>query len=171
MKTKTYKVIGSSLFVWIATYGLSKTQLQHKIEHFSQAIKHKQLEDIHWFDDALVVLKQHIQDGKTVIIATAAPEILAQTLIRSIGLNICVIGTPIKKIWGGWVGYAHCRHIEKVQRLHLMGVQQPWYASYSDDLEADYPLLKHGQHAYLINSKTPHHLLPTEFKITMLQWS
>lgn len=170
MKIKKYKIIGSSLFLWVATFGLDKKQLQTQIKQFAQDIKLGHIKNVYWYNDGLMTLKQHLKEGKTVIIVTAAPEILAQALIHSLDLSVSVLGTPLKRRLGGWVGYAHCRHMEKVKRLSLIGVKQPWYASYSDDLIEDYPLLSHCKYPYLINNKQDH-LQPDQLNITSLEWS
>lgn len=170
MKTKKYKIIGSSLFLWVATFGLNEEQLLSQIKQFAQQIKLGQIEHLHWYNDGLETLKQHLQEGKTVIIVTAAPEILARALIQSVDFSVTVLGTPLKRKLGGWVGYAHCRHIEKVRRLKLIGITQPWYASYSDDIKEDYPILSHCKYPYLINNKQ-NHIPTTALNITPLEWS
>ncbi|ENV32683.1 hypothetical protein F960_03190 [Acinetobacter gerneri DSM 14967 = CIP 107464 = MTCC 9824] len=52
---------------------------------------------------------------------------------------------------GGWVGEIHYRHEEKLRRLQLIGINQKWLATYSDDIEEDYPILENSKYPYLIN--------------------
>ncbi|WP_336039014.1 haloacid dehalogenase-like hydrolase [Acinetobacter calcoaceticus] len=152
MKIKKYKSIGASLFLWLATVGLSDTELQESFIKFSEKIKAKSYDDLYWFMDGIQEMDKHIENGKKVIIVTAAPEILATVLVKSIGMNVNIIGTPLKKKIGGWIGGEHCRHKEKVRRLELQGIKGPWFATYSDDIEDDYPILINSKNPYLINS-------------------
>ncbi|MND71916.1 hypothetical protein D3C80_634550 [compost metagenome] len=84
-------------------------------------------------------------------IATAAPEKLANILLGSINLDVQIIGTPLQKRLGGWVSGIHCRSEEKVRRLNKLNVNQPWFATYSDDIEDDLPILMGAKLPYLIN--------------------
>ncbi|NUG02892.1 haloacid dehalogenase-like hydrolase, partial [Acinetobacter oleivorans] len=152
MKIKKYKSIGASLFLWLATVGLSDTELHESFIKFSEKIKAKSYDDLYWFMDGIQEMDKHIENGKKVIIVTAAPEILATVLVKSIGMNVNIIGTPLKKKIGGWIGGEHCRHKEKVRRLELQGIKGPWFATYSDDIEDDYPILMNSKNPYLINS-------------------
>lgn len=159
IKIKRFKGIGASLFLWVATFGLTKQQLQNKFNDFSLNLK-----NIEWFEDGLKKLKFHIAQQQRVVLVTAAPEWLAQSLITSIGLNIEVLGTPLKPKLGGWVGGTHCRHQQKVERLKTIAITAPWLATYSDDVVDDYPILSRAQTGYLINSKAT----STQFKV--LTW-
>jgi len=152
MKIKKYKSIGASLFLWLATVGLSDAELHESFIKFSEKIKTKSYDDLYWFIDGIQEMDKHIKNGKKVIIVTAAPEILATVLVESIGINVNIIGTPLKKKIGGWIGGKHCRHKEKVRRLELQGIKAPWFATYSDDIEDDYPILINSKNPYLINS-------------------
>lgn len=153
MKIKKYKLAGVSLFLWMATFGLSNQQLEKSFVEFSENIKKNSINDLYWFNDGIDELKAHINNGREVIIVTAAPEFLASILIRSIGVTAVVIGTPLIKKLGGWVGRKHCRHNEKIRRLALIGIKGPWYATYSDDINDDYPILLNSKNPFLINSK------------------
>lgn len=147
MQIKRFKGMGASLFLWVATLGLSEQQLKAQFSYFAHHLK-----NIHWFKDGLTTLKQHLAKNRRVIVVTAAPEWLAQALIHSLGLDIEVLGTPLRHKFGGWIGGKHCRHQEKVNRLNIIGVTALWLSTYSDDLKDDYPILISSQNAYLINS-------------------
>ena len=151
MQIKRFKGFGASLFVWVATFGLSEHQLKTNFSKFAHALK-----GLNWFEDALATLNEHLAQNKRVIVVTAAPEWLAQALISSLHLNIEVLGTPLKPVLGGWVGGLHCRHEQKITRLKEIGITAPWFATYSDDIEDDYPILSHCENAYLINSNAQH---------------
>lgn len=164
MKIERYKAKGISLFFWLATYKLSKIQLIHSFENFAQEVKTHHSK-IRWFKDGINELNKHLISNRHVIVVTASPEWLAQTFINSLNLPIEVLGTPLIQQYGGWIGGKHCRLEEKVNRLKARQIQIPWFATYSDDLKDDYPILSLGQSAYLINSKAN----TSEFK--HLDWS
>ena len=151
MQIKRFKGFGASLFVWIATFGLSEHQLKTNFSNFAHHLK-----GLHWFADALTMLNEPLAQNRRVIVVTAAPEWLAQALISSLHLNIEVLGTPLKPVFSGWVGGQHCRHKQKITRLKEIGITAPWFATYSDDIADDDPILSHCENAYLINSNAQH---------------
>ena len=148
MQIKLFKGLGASLFVWVATVGLTEHQLKQNFSTFVHQLK--------WFKDALITINEHLAQNRRVIVVTAAPEWLAQAIISSVGLPIEVLGTPLKPILGGWVGGKHCRHQEKIVRLNQIGVTAPWFITYSDHAKDDFPILINSQYAYLINASTQH---------------
>ncbi|MEB5477840.1 HAD family hydrolase [Acinetobacter pollinis] len=156
MKIKKYKSIGASLFLWVATLKMSEESLKESFRKFSLDVKDQNVSDVEWFKDAINELNNHIESGRKVIVVTAAPEILAQELLESIGIHVTVIGTPLRKKFNGWIGGKHCRHNEKVRRLKLIGINGPWHATYSDNIEDDYPILKNCKYSFLINSDDKH---------------
>ncbi|WP_269913868.1 haloacid dehalogenase-like hydrolase [Acinetobacter sp. HY1485] len=151
MQIKRFKGFGASLFVWVATFGLSEHQLKTNFSNFAHHLK-----GLHWFADALTTLNEHLAQNRRVIVVTAAPEWLAQALISSLHLNIEVLGTPLKPVFSGWVGGQHCSHEQKVTRLKEIGITAPWFATYSDHIKDDYPILSHCENSYLINSNAQH---------------
>lgn len=170
MKIKKYKSIGASLFVWVATYGLDEDKLQENFKDFAMEVKSNPINKIHWFDEGIAEIKSHLENKRKVILATAAPELLAKVLIRSINLDteIEVIGTPLRRKLGGWIGGVHCRHKEKVRRLKLIGVSPKWLATYTDDIEEDYPILINARTQYLVNhNKNNNHTLEN---VKILEW-
>ncbi|AOA58589.1 HAD family hydrolase [Acinetobacter larvae] len=116
--------------------------MKNSLIKFSENIKADYFDELHWFKDGIHILNEHVKNGKKVIVVTAAPEKLASVLVASIGIQAKVIGTPLKRKIGGWVGGKHCRHDEKLRRLKLCGVKGPWYATYSDDIEDDFRACK-----------------------------
>lgn len=151
MKVKKYKSKGASLYFWIATYGLNEKQLENSFEKFSININDNYSNTIYWFENGITEIKNHLSDGRSVFIVTAAPEKLANVLFNATNLNVQIIGTPLQKRLGGWVSGVHCRSYEKVKRLNKLDIKQPWFATYSDDIEDDYPILANCKNPYLIN--------------------
>ena len=170
MKIKKYKYLGASLFLWVATYGLNEKQIEESFKEFANRVKENAIHDLYWFKDGISELETHLNENRHVIIATAAPERLAIALFNSIGLNVHVVGTPLKKNMGGWMSGIHCRYSEKVRRLQLIGIHPQWFATYSDDIEEDYPILVNSKYPYLINANKPKIVCKELDHIHELKW-
>ncbi|MBJ9702337.1 haloacid dehalogenase-like hydrolase [Acinetobacter calcoaceticus] len=151
MKFKKYKSRGASLYLWITTYGLNEEELEYSFKIFSNNIKDTTSDSLYWFQQGITEVKDPLANGRIVFIATAAPERLANVLLGSINLDVQIIGTPLQKRLGGWVSGIHCRSEEKVRRLNKFNVNQPWFATYSDNIEDDLPILMGAKLPYLIN--------------------
>lgn len=151
MKFKKYKSKGASLYLWIATYSLNEQELEYSFKNFSKNINETTFSSLYWFEQGIAEVKDHLANGRIVFIATAAPEKLANVLLDSINLNVQIIGTPLQNKLGGWVNGIHCRAEEKVKRLNKLDIKQPWFATYSDDIEDDLPILIGAKLPYLIN--------------------
>ncbi|MGE9819179.1 haloacid dehalogenase-like hydrolase [Acinetobacter baumannii] len=151
MKFKKYKTKGASLYLWIATYSLNEQELEYSFKNFSKNINETTSSSLYWFEQGIAEVKDHLANGRIVFIATAAAEKLANVLLDSINLNVQIIGTPLQNKLGGWVSGIHCRAEEKVKRLNKLDIKQPWFATYSDDIEDDLPILIGAKLPYLIN--------------------
>lgn len=171
MKFKQSKSFGASLLLWIATYGLSAIQLEENLNAFAVNVKKNLMPKLYWFEDGVSVLKNHLQEHRVIFIVTASPEPLANALLKSIGLDVKVVGTPLKRKMNGWIGGAHCRHHEKLRRLSLIGICPQWYATYSDDIDEDYPILQGANSAYLINANQKKKPMSELKNIYYLQWN
>ncbi|MBR7735877.1 haloacid dehalogenase-like hydrolase [Acinetobacter nosocomialis] len=152
MKFKKYKSKGASLYLWIATYSLNEEELEYSFKNFSKNINETTSGSLYWFKQGIAEVKDHLANGRIVFIATAAPEKLANVLLEPINLDVRIIGTPLKNKLGGWISGIHCRSEEKVRRLNKVDIKQPWFATYSDDIDDDLPILMGAQKPYLINS-------------------
>ncbi|MCU4442242.1 haloacid dehalogenase-like hydrolase [Acinetobacter pittii] len=151
MKFKKYKSKGASLYSWIATYGLNEEKLEYSFKNFSKNIKNNSFNSLYWFEQGINEVKDHLANRRIVFIATTAPEKLANVLLDSINLDVRIIGTPLQNKLGGWISGIHCRSEEKVRRLNKLDIKQPWFATYSDDIEDDLPILISAKLPYLIN--------------------
>lgn len=151
MKFKKYKSKGASLYLWIATYDLNEEKLEYSFKNFSKNIKNNSFNSLYWFEQGINEVKDHLANRRIVFIATAAPEKLANVLLDSINLDVRIIGTPLQNKLGGWISGIHCRSEEKVRSLNKLHIKQPWFATYSDDIEDDLPILISAKLPYLIN--------------------
>ena len=170
MKFKKYKVLGVSIFLWIATYGLSRKQLEENFKIFAVEIKNNSIPNLYWFKDGVSELNSHLIEGRHIVIATGSPELLAKELLTSIGLDVRCVGTPLKNKIGGWVGGTHCINEEKVNRLKLIGINHIWFATYTDDIKNDYPILINSKYPYLINGGKQKKLSKKLKNIRYLEW-
>ncbi|WP_254627316.1 haloacid dehalogenase-like hydrolase, partial [Acinetobacter lactucae] len=151
MKFKKYKSKGASLYLWIATYGLNEEKLEYSFKNFSKNIKNNSFNSLYWFEQGINEVKDHLANRRIVFIATAAPVKLANVLLESINLDVRIIGTPLQNKLEGWISGIHFRTEEKVRRLNKLDIKQPWFATYSDDIEDDLPILISAKLPYLIN--------------------
>ncbi|NUF17376.1 haloacid dehalogenase-like hydrolase, partial [Acinetobacter lactucae] len=150
MKFKKYKSKGASLYLWIATYGLNEEKLEYSFKNFSKNIKNNSFNSLYWFEQGINEVKDHLANRRIVFIATAAPVKLANVLLESINLDVRIIGTPLQNKLEGWISGIHFRTEEKVRRLNKLDIKQPWFATYSDDIEDDLPILISAKLPYLI---------------------
>ena len=170
MKFKKTKEIGISIFLWIATYGLSKDQLQEEFRTFSIRIKNNSIPNLTWFQDGLLEIKAHLDQERRVILATGTPELLAKELLSSMDLDIEAVGTTLKNRNRGWISESHCVNEEKVRRLKKLNIQN-WLATYSDDIKQDYPILMNGKYAYVINDKKSKQISYKLQNLQFLEWN
>ncbi|MNG76436.1 haloacid dehalogenase-like hydrolase [Serratia plymuthica] len=170
LKSKRFKSTGASIFFFIASFRMKEKEMMDSFFLFSSKIRDGKINGVNWFKDGLLELLKHREEGRRVIIATAAPELLAYKIIEAINLNLEVIGTPLSKtLFNGWVAGNHCRNEEKVRRIKMKGIYPKWHSTYTDDIDDDYPILINSENPYLINSKCKHgHVVKN---LNLLNWS
>lgn len=167
---KKRRALGISLFLWIATYGLTEEQLKQSFQSFAISIGNRTAHDLHWFAQGIAEIHTHLTQGRRVIIATAAPQMLAEQLMQSMHLDVHVIGSTLNRKVGGWICSCHCRHEEKLRRLKQLDIQIPWQATYSDDVQEDYPILINSLQAYSINANQHKSIKKPIKGLKNLQW-
>jgi len=106
---------------------------------------------MHWFDDGMKTLRQHIARGDRVVVVTAAPTWLAERLLVSHDHDLEVIGSSLRKVGGGWILERHCRGGEKCRMLVEAGYGEAWRYAYSDS-DDDAPMLARAKEAFLVNA-------------------
>ncbi|MBO9546781.1 MAG: haloacid dehalogenase-like hydrolase [Caulobacter sp.] len=119
---------GASFLLWIATAGLCETGLRRPCDQFGESFRTGR-NALSW------------RAGDRVVVVTAAPAILARTLIGPLGHPIEVLGASLKRRAGGWVADIHCRHQRECQALAEAGHGEYWGYAYTDSLD-DLPLLR-----------------------------
>lgn len=161
--------IGGSMFLWIASFGLSEPELRWSFEQFASEL-HLQ-GSVSWRPAGIACLEAHIANGEAVLIATAAPEWLAQSLSKTLACQPSVIGSRLVRFLGGWIADYHCRHLAKCNAIQDAGYGEHWCTAYSDS-EDDGPLLARASQAFLVNGcdRTRNQLLKQKVVVTNLCW-
>lgn len=167
---KPSRTLGASMFLWLASCMSPEQQLIADVYHFALKVKNNTLHDLHWFDLGIAEIRLHQQQGRSIVIATAAPEVLVKQLLDVMDFQVQLVGSELTYKYGGWVCTSHCRNEVKVQRLKIIGVNAPWFAAYSDDLEQDYPILVNSVQPYLINAKNKQRVKPALKNLKHLNW-
>ena len=140
---------GASIVLWITTYGFDRSALGEGIETFATRFE-RGLQGLHWFDDGMERLREHIAHGDRVVVVTAAPQWLAERLLAAFGSDVHVIGSSLRRAGGGWIIQRHCRGAEKCRMLLEAGYGEAWRYAYSDS-EDDSPMLALAKEAFLVN--------------------
>jgi phosphatidylglycerophosphatase C len=139
---------GASILLWIATVGLSERGLWESYARFGERFRDG-ASALTWRSGGMATLDEHLQAGDRVVVVTAAPTLLAQALIGSLGRPIEVLGTSLKSRGGGWVADVHCRNQRKCQALAEAGHGARWTYAYTDSLD-DLPLLRGAERPVIV---------------------
>ena len=141
--------VGGSIFLWIATVGLTELELRSSFGSFAaNASKGK---GVAWRTAGVAELERHSRNGATVLIATAAPTWLAESLAETLPLRVPVVGSSLTRFMGGWIANYHCRHEAKCDAIRRAGYGERWAVAYSDSAD-DGPLLARATTAFLVNA-------------------
>jgi phosphatidylglycerophosphatase C len=146
---RSTRKLGASLFLWIATWGMSEADLHSSLSDFAQRVRAGGLR-VAWRAGGLTILERHVQAGDRVVIATAAPAWLAEALFELRATHIAIVGSRLRKLAGGYVCDRHCYAAEKCRALSDAGYSSRWQYAYTDTL-ADRPLLERAEHGFVIN--------------------
>jgi len=140
--------LGASIFLWIATAGLSERGLRESCARFGETFRANG-SALDWRAGGLATLRKHLDVGDRVVVVTAAPVLLAEALIAPLGHPIQVIGTSLKRRGGGWIADVHCRNQRKCQALAEAGHGARWAYAYTDSLD-DLPLLRGAERPVIV---------------------
>lgn len=161
--------IGGSIFLWIATIGLTETALRHSFALFATNVSEGK--GVAWRTAGIAKLEKHIIRGETTLIATAAPAWLAESLIETLPFQVPVVGSVLSRYLGGWVARYHCRHQAKCDAINRAGFGERWAVAYSDSAD-DGPLLARATSAFLVNasSQTTRRLARLSVRVEQVAW-
>lgn len=136
-------------WLWIATVARSDIDIGQRLNAYV---------DSHLGADSGAVLaagvsrvREHLDRGDRVVVASAAAEPLARRLLVCVGLgDLPVVGSPVRRVRGGWTLTAHCWGPFKPDLLAAAGIPGPYRAAYSDSF-VDLPLLRLAVDPVLVN--------------------
>lgn len=135
--------------VWVATLGCSTADLCELVEAHVEEIFAGG--DPVFLNQGLERLRQHIDHGDRVVVATGCIEVLALALLRRAGFDdVVVVGSSLKRQRGGLVRHEHCFGAGKISMLAARGYAAPWAVTYTDH-PCDLPVLELARERFLVN--------------------
>jgi len=108
-------------------------------------------EGVAWRTAGIAELEKHSRNGETVLIATAAPAWLVESLAETLPVRVPVVGSSLTRFMGGWIANYHCRHEAKCKAIQRAGYGERWAVVDSDSAD-DGPLLARATTAFLVNA-------------------
>jgi len=137
--------------VWLATFGRSPVALSALAEQHIDSLPLRH--DSVFLPAAIDRLRDHIDRGDRVVIATGCLEPLARALLQRAGLGgVPLVASTLRPFLGGMVRDAHCFGPNKIPMLAARGFAPPWDVAYTDH-HADLPVLRHSAERYLVSPK------------------
>lgn len=148
--------LAASAFVWVATVGHSDAEFEDVMLRHVQA----RYGESHALvcRPAVQALQTHRANGDRTIVVTGAPTDLARRVCDAIGVtdaDVEIVGSCLRRAWGGWIAGEHCHGSHKVRMLARIGVVRADYV-YTDSA-SDLPMLRLGAKRVMVNPE-PRHL-------------
>jgi phosphatidylglycerophosphatase C len=141
------RVVAGSIVIWCGTVGVDERDLHrlmdlHVAAHLAPGLI---------CQAAVEALLEHQREGVRVLVATGCVAALAERVCCHLGLgSVEIVGSSLRRYWGGWVAERHCFGPNKVAMLLERGVGQRWDWVYTDSA-FDLPLLRSGDRRFLVN--------------------
>lgn len=139
----------ATFYLWLATVGRSETEYQQASAAFVADFTRDRQRRV--IQVAMQRLRAHLAAGDRVYIVTAANEALANAIWAAIdGPPVsAIIGSRLRRGFGGWLWAFHCFGPRKLTALARAGVQPPFDATYSDSSK-DLPILLASRQRILV---------------------
>ncbi len=141
------QAVGRSIPTWIATSGFSESELLKTVEDFPKIVK--------LFTDAVSEIQKYQQKGIQILIISASPEIIVNSILDRYLKNrdgITIIASQTKKVFGGYIISKFCKGKNKVKMAEAAGMADNWEFGYSDD-HTDIPILACCRKRFIVNPK------------------
>jgi phosphatidylglycerophosphatase C len=136
---------GVSFFWWLLTWGTRARVVGEALRRYARATLPPRGNTA-----SLAALALHLEQGHTVIVATAAPACVVRELLRARGLPPGrVVGTRLARRMGGLVARPHCIGETKVHELERQFGLTRWSEVYSDSA-LDLPLMRRASSVTLV---------------------
>jgi phosphatidylglycerophosphatase C len=137
--------------VWVATLGVTEDQLPQLVHAYLRT--HLARGVFFVLKDGLDRVAMHRESGHEVIIATGALELLVRAICNSVGLeDIVVVGSSLKRAFGGLVADQHRFGAHKIPMLTERGYPPDWEFVYTDH-HADVAILARARQRFLVNPR------------------
>jgi len=150
LSSKT-RFIGNSIYLWLATAGLSSRQLRELRAEFVEHYLH--FPEVSIYKDALMRIKEHVNQGHKVVIVSGASQWMLDAIVERTELpELIALRSSEVRLLGGMVSSFHCFGQNKLKRLNkVINFQSySWVVGYSDS-SSDIPLLSVCQTKYIVN--------------------
>jgi len=149
------RFISHSIFMWIATVGLNKKELEDARKNFVRF--YCSLSDALVYQDALDKMAFHLDAGHNVFIISGAPTWAIKKISKKLGIQKCkIIGSIEKSVMGGLIYEQHCYGYKKVDLVSNVILENPYKIYGYTDSAADIPLLSICTHKHVINPTKNH---------------
>ena len=149
------RFISHSFYMWIATAGLNKKELNEARKEFLRF--YCSLSDNLVYQDALNKMAFHLDAGHNVYIVSGAPTWAIKMISKRLGIRKCkIIGSIEKPAMGGLIYKQHCYGHKKVDLINDVILQNPQKIYGYTDSAADIPMLSICTHKNVINPTKNH---------------
>jgi phosphatidylglycerophosphatase C len=134
-----------SFFWWLLTWGTRARVVGEALRRYTRVTLAPRGNTA-----TLAALAAHVEQGHSVIVATAAPACVVRDLLRARGLGTArVVGTRVERRLGGLVARPHCIGETKVHELERRFGITRWSEVYSDSA-LDLPLMRRASSVTLV---------------------
>ncbi len=135
----------ASVLLWGMTFGVSTRLFLAELRRYGREVLPGLVNPA-----VFAELERHLGEGRTVVVATGTVPLLVRALVRSRGLApIPVVGTRLRRRFGGFVADTHCIGRTKVRELERRLGITAWTTVYTDSF-ADRALLRAASEVVLV---------------------
>jgi len=136
----------ASLLLWGMTLGTTTRSFVRALRRYATDTLPGHADDA-IFDE----LSAQLQAGNRVVIATGSMPLLVRSLLRARKVGpVPIVGTRLRRRWGGLVTHTHCIGKTKIRQLQLrLGISE-WSTVYTDSF-ADRSLLRGARNITLVS--------------------
>jgi phosphatidylglycerophosphatase C len=135
----------SSVLLWVMTVGGSTRQFVVALRRYATRTLPGYAHEAIFAE-----LARHLGAGDRVVIATGTVPLLAHGLLGARGLNrLSIVGSRMRRRWGGLVAATHCIGSVKVHELRRKFGIESWVSVYTDSF-ADRSLMRRARAVTLV---------------------
>jgi len=135
----------ASVLLWGMTFGVPGRRFLAELRRYAREELPRHVNPL-----VFAELERHLGDGRRVVVATGTLPLFVRALVRSRDLTrIPVVGTRLKRRFGGFVAETHCIGRTKVRELERRLGITAWTTVYTDSF-ADRALLRAASDVVLV---------------------